>query len=136
MPTRRRPAETGIYEPNMTPLIDVSLVLVVILMVATPMAYQSGIAVNAAQRSGRKAEESKKVERIELALAANGSVSVNRVTVPVDSLERVLKPLIQATPNSVVVLRCDDAVSHGAFVSVLDEARQLGASKIAVVGGS
>jgi biopolymer transport protein ExbD len=33
-----------------------------------------------------------------------------------------------------VVLRCDDAVTHGEFVSVLDEARQLGASKIAVVG--
>lgn len=136
MATRRRPTETGIYEPNMTPLIDVSLVLVVILMVATPMAYQSGIAVNSAQRTGRKAVAPEKVERIELALAANGSVSVNRVTVPLDSLERVLRPLIAATPNSVVVLRCDDAVPHGAFVSVLDEARQLGATKIAVVGGS
>ena len=136
MAMRRRPAEAGIYEPNMTPLIDVSLVLVVILMVATPMAYQSGIAVNSAQRTGRKAEDPAKVERIELALAANGTVSVNRATVPRDSLERVLRPLIRATPNSVVVLRCDDAVPHGAFVSVLDEARQLGATKIAVVGGS
>ena len=35
--------QTGIFEPNMTPLIDVSLVLVVILMVATPMAFQSAI---------------------------------------------------------------------------------------------
>jgi biopolymer transport protein ExbD len=133
---RRRPAEPGIYEPNMTPLIDVSLVLVVILMVATPMAYQSGIAVNAASRSGKKAADPAKVERIELSLAANGDVTVNRKTVPRDSLEIVLKPLILATPNGLVVLRCDDAVPHGAFVSVLDEARQLGASKIAVVGGS
>ena len=134
--SRRRYAEPGIYEPNMTPLIDVSLVLVVILMVATPMAYQSGIAVNSASRTGRKAEEPVKVERIELALAADGNVRVNQATVPRDSLERVLRPLILATPNSVVVLRCDDAVPHGEFVSVLDEARQLGASKIAVVGGS
>ena len=119
----------------MTPLIDVSLVLVVILMVATPMAFQSGIAVNSAGKSGKKAEQPVKVERIELALTADGIVTVNRKTVPRDSLERVLKPLILAAPNGVVVLRCDDGVAHGEFVSVLDQARQLGASKIAVVGG-
>jgi biopolymer transport protein ExbD len=33
-----------------------------------------------------------------------------------------------------VVLRCEDGVPHGTFVGVLDEARQLGAAKIAVVG--
>ena len=132
---RRRHSDAGIYEPNMTPLIDVSLVLVVILMVATPMAFQSGIAVNSAGKSGKKAEQPVKVERIELALTADGIVTVNRKTVPRDSLERVLKPLILAAPNGVVVLRCDDGVAHGEFVSVLDQARQLGASKIAVVGG-
>ena len=119
----------------MTPLIDVSLVLVVILMVATPMAYQSGIAVNAANRSGKKAEQPVKVERIEVSVLADGQVTVNRTTVPRESLERLLKPLILAAPNGLVVLRCDDGVPHGEFVSVLDEARQLGAAKIAVVGG-
>ena len=132
---RRRHGNDGIYEPNMTPLIDVSLVLVVILMVATPMAYQSGIAVNSASRSGKQAAQPSKVERIELAMFADKSVTVNRKTVPRDSLEIVLKPLILATPNAVVVLRCEDSVPHGDFVGVLDEARQLGATKIAVVGG-
>ena len=131
---RRRYSEPGIYEPNMTPLIDVSLVLVVILMVATPMAYQSGIAVNSASRSGKQAVNPTKVERIELAMFADNSVTVNRKTVPRDSLEIVLRPLILATPNAVVVLRCEDSVPHGDFVGVLDEARQLGAKKIAVVG--
>ena len=131
---RRRYSEPGIYEPNMTPLIDVSLVLVVILMVATPMAYQSGIAVNSASRSGKQAVNPTKVERIELAMFADNSVTVNRKTVPRDSLEIVLRPLILATPNAIVVLRCEDSVPHGDFVGVLDEARQLGATKIAVVG--
>ena len=131
---RRRYSEPGIYEPNMTPLIDVSLVLVVILMVATPMAYQSGIAVNSASRSGKQAVQPTKVERIELAMFADNTVTVNRKTVPRDSLEIVLRPLILATPNAIVVLRCADSVPHGDFVGVLDEARQLGATKIAVVG--
>jgi len=131
---RRRHGSDGIYEPNMTPLIDVSLVLVVILMVATPLAFQSGIGVQTASKSGRAAEAAAKVERIELGVRADGMVSVNRAVVPLDSLESALRPLIAASPTGLVVLSCEDGVPHGRFVSVLDEARQLGATKIAVVG--
>ena len=130
----RRPTDPGIHEPNMTPLIDVSLVLVVILMVATPMAFQSGIAVGSAPSSGRKATAHEKPDRIELAIRSDGHVDVNRRSVPRDSLAVALRPLLQLSPDRAVVLRCDDRVPHGAFVSVLDEARQLGATKISVVG--
>lgn len=132
---RKQPPQDGIHEPNMTPLIDVSLVLVVILMVATPMAFQSGIAVQAAVRGGRAAERDARVERIELAVTADGRVSVNRVTVPRDSLASALRPLLAASPTGTVVVRCDDGVPHGEFVAVLDEARRLGAARLAVVGG-
>ena len=130
----RRHPEQGIHEPNMTPLIDVSLVLVVILMVATPMAFQSGISVQSASRTGRKAVEQAKADRIELAVRLDGRVDVNRRSVPRDSLSVALRPLLQLSPTRFVVLRCDDGVPHGDFVGVLDEARQLGAAKIAVVG--
>lgn len=131
----RRPNDAGIHEPNMTPLIDVSLVLVVILMVATPMAFQSGIAVNSATRSGRKAASHERSTRIELSVRANGQVDVDHRSVPRDSLAVALRPLLQISPDRLVVMRCDDGVPNGAFVSVLDEARQLGAAKIAVVEG-
>ncbi len=131
---RRRRAETGIYEPNMTPLIDVSLVLVVILMVATPLAFQSGIAVQAAIRGGQKAVERTQAERIELIVATDGRVMVNRASVPRDSLASALRPLLQASPTGLVVVHCQDQVPHGEFVGVIDLARQLGATKIAVVG--
>jgi biopolymer transport protein ExbD len=108
---------------------------VVILMVATPMAFQSGIAVGSATSSGHKAAAHEKSDRIELAVRADGRVDVNRRTVPRDSLAVALRPLLQLSPDRLVVMRCDDGVTHGAFVSVLDEARQLGAAKIAVVGG-
>ena len=130
----RRHVDAGIHEPNMTPLIDVSLVLVVILMVATPMAFQSGIAVQSAARSGKKAAEHAKPDRIEVAVRQDGRVDVNRRSVPRDSLAVALRPLLQLSPNRLVILRCDDGVPHGTFVGVLDEARQLGAAKIAVVG--
>ena len=130
--TPRRAAD-GIYEPNMTPLIDVSLVLVVILMVATPLAFQSGIAVRTAAASGRASARAADV-RIEVAVAADGSVSVNREHVPRTELAARLRPLLAGGGAATVVLRCDDAVPHGAFVSVLDEARALGAAHVAVVG--
>lgn len=134
MATRRnRPSSDGIYEPNMTPLIDVSLVLVVILMVATPMAFQSGIAVQGAAKSG-KAAEAARMERIELHVLAGGRVRVNRESVSRDSLGAVLQPLLAASPSGLVVVQCEDGVAHGEFVSVLDEARHRGAGRIAVVG--
>jgi biopolymer transport protein ExbD len=135
MKTRRRqPSSDGIHDPNMTPLIDVSLVLVVILMVATPLALQSGIAVQAAARSSRAAKPEEKVERIEVSVKADGLVEVNHHAIPRDSLSGALRPLIASSPTGTVVVQCADGVAHGTFVGVLDEARQLGATHIAVVG--
>jgi biopolymer transport protein ExbD len=132
--TRRRGSGEGIYEPNMTPLIDVSLVLVVILMVATPMAFQSSIAVNAAASSGRAAAQRARTQRTELVVRADGSVLVNQTVVPRDGMAPVLRPLIESSATRMVVVRCEPRVTHGAFVSVADEAKALGAAQIAVVG--
>ena len=132
--TRRRGSGEGIYEPNMTPLIDVSLVLVVILMVATPMAFQSSIAVNAATSSGRAAAERARTERIELEVRTDGNVLVNQAVVPRDRLAAALRPLLESSATRLVVVRCDAGVTHGAFVSTVDEAKALGAAQIAVVG--
>ena len=118
----------------MTPLIDVSLVLVVILMVATPMAFQSGITVNAATATGSAAKATPDVDRIEVRVRADGTVDVNRVEVMRENFGMAMRPLLQSGGDHLVVVRCDDEVAHGQFVSVLDEAKALGASRIAVVG--
>jgi biopolymer transport protein ExbD len=67
----------GITDPNMTPLIDVSLVLVVILMVATPLALQSGLAVSRAGTSGKNAAATR-TQRIEIQIVSADSVIVDR----------------------------------------------------------
>jgi len=119
----------------MTPLIDVSLVLVVILMVATPMAFQSSISVHRAATSGRAGATPSQTERIEIELLNGGEVRVNDVMVPRAALGETLRPLFASSQTRLVVIRCEDRVSHGAFVGVLDQARQLGAGRIAVMGG-
>jgi biopolymer transport protein ExbD len=132
----RRKVDNGsqITDPNMTPLIDVSLVLVVILMVATPLAFQSSIAVHTASRSGQAALEAARTERIELFVHADGTIGVNRLIVPRAALEATLQPLLQQSGTRMVVVKCDDDVPHGDFVGVLDEAKAMGALGIAVMG--
>ena len=119
----------------MTPLIDVSLVLVVILMVATPMAFQSSITVSRASSSGKKALPAR-TEWVEVTIRSSDLVVVNRDAVPLDALAPVLQARLEESPTRRVLVRCDDAVPHATFVAVLDDARACGASGIAVVGGT
>lgn len=123
-----------IYDVNMTPLIDVSLVLVVILMVATPLVFQSSIALRTAARSGRTAAAEARAERVELAVLADGRVRVDRAVVERADLAAVLGPRLGQSATRLVVVQCEDGVPLGTFVGVVDEAKSLGASRIAVVG--
>lgn len=132
---RRPEGESGIHEPNMTPLIDVSLVLVVILLVATPMALQSSIAVSRAAASGKDAEKAR-TEWVELTIVSADVVLVNRQEVPRAALAPVLEARLAESATRRVLVRCDDPVPHGAFVAVLDEAKACGAARIAVVGAT
>lgn len=124
----------GTHEINMTPLIDVSLVLVVMLLLATPLALESSIAVRNARNSARKADKRKIEERIELNVVSEDSVRVNRDLVSREKLHLVLRPLLDESSSRVVIVECDAAVSHGAFVDVLDQAKVCGATEIAVSG--
>src|SRR5437773_2932538 len=132
---KRAARAEGIHEVNMTPLIDVSLVLVVILMITTPMAFQSGILVRNAATSGQASAEKVRTERIEITVVSPDSVIVNRTPIPRSGLSSVLRPLLAASATKTVVVRCNDNVPHGTFVSVLDEAKHCGASQVAVIGG-
>ena len=133
---RRSVVETknaGFSEINTTPLIDVSLVLVVILLLATPLAMESGISVKSRAQSGRVAEQSEEAKRLELTILDEQTVRVNRQTVALADLAPTIRPMIQSSPDQLVIVRCADGVTHGAFVSVLDEAKMCGAAQIAIV---
>jgi len=133
--TRGKRVPEGIHDVNMTPLIDVSLVLVVILMITTPMAFQSGIQIRNAASSGRAALQKVRAERIEITVVSQDSVIVNRNLMPRAALPGMLRPLLAVSATKTVIVRCNDSVPHGSFVSVLDEAKSCGAAQIAVMGG-
>ncbi|RLD00660.1 MAG: hypothetical protein DRI65_16245 [Chloroflexota bacterium] len=124
----------GMFEVNMTPLIDVSLVLVVMLLLATPLAFESSIMVRKSDKTAAKAEKKNDDDRIELRIVSQDTVRVNRTCVARRDLVGALKPLMEADTNPIVVIGCENGVSHGTFVDVLDRAKMAGAREIAVTG--
>jgi len=130
----KTPQVQGMHEINMTPLIDVSLTLVVILLLLTPLAFESSIAMRRALESARASATEKQEERVEINVVSEDSVLVNRRPVARAELTGALGPLLENKVRGLVVVECDDAVSHGAFVNVLDQAKLCGATEIAVLG--
>ena len=124
----------GIHEINMTPLIDVSLVLVIMLLLLTPLAFESSIALRKAAASAKASEKKLKEERIELNVVSEDSVLVNRAMVPRRKLADTLRPMLAGKTDRRVVIACGDQVAHGVFVDVLDQVKLSGAGEIAVLG--
>lgn len=124
----------GIHEINMTPLIDVSLVLVIMLLLLTPLAFESSIAIRKAAASAKASEKKLKEERIELSVVSEDSVLVNRALIARGELTGTLRPMLEGKTDRRVVIECSDQVSHGVFVDVLDQVKLCGAGEIAVLG--
>ena len=130
---RIRSEDGSLNEVNMTQLIDVSLVLVVILLLATPLAFESAFGLARARAGAQEAAEEREVARVEIDIVDDATVRVNRETVAVAELGGHLQPLLAAGPPQVTVT-CADAVAHGTFVTVLDVTKANGAENIAVIG--
>jgi biopolymer transport protein ExbD len=129
-----RDAFSGMNEINMTPLIDVSLVLVVMLMLATPLAFESSIALREARRTAKAASEKTNDARIEIRIVSEDEVLVNRTAIARKSLGSTLRPMLEASTHGIVIVSCNKGVSLGTFVNVLDRAKVCGARQIAVTG--
>jgi biopolymer transport protein ExbD len=128
------PDGKGMNDINMTPLIDVSLVLVVMLLLTTPLAFESSITVRKSEASAKAAKKVEKIERVELRIVSDTDVQVNRTLVTREELAATLRPLLENSETRQVVVDCADDVSHGVFVDVLDQAKLCGAKDIAVTG--
>ena len=124
---------SGEHEVNLTPLIDVSLVLVVMLMLTSPLAFESSIKVRASQQTAQAAAQDDQDEMIEIFVLADGHVRINRSKVPREQMEMILRPMLEKSVRRRVMIGCDVGVTHGDFVGAMDTAKMCGATDIAVV---
>ena len=125
----------GLYQPladiNVTPLVDVMLVLLIIFMVTAPM-LATGIKVNLP--SAKTAQPLETKQPVVVAVAKDGALSVGKDPVSRDELAAKVKAKL-GDSNGVVQLRGDRDASYGDVVSVMDELAANGISRIAIVSG-
>ena len=116
---------------NVTPIIDVALVLVIILMITTPIMTISDLSVDLPTAHVRNAEEG---ERLNITINAAGKLAVDKVTIEREDLLGTLGNRLEqpGQENLMVVVRADGEVDHMMVRSVLRDARQAGARRLAI----
>ena len=123
----------GLYQPladiNVTPLVDVMLVLLIIFMVTAPL-LATGIKVNLP--SAKTAQPLETKQPVVVVVAKDGAVSVGKDPVSQDELAATVRARL-GDSNGVVQLRGDRDASYGAVVSVMDELAANGVTRIAIV---
>jgi biopolymer transport protein ExbD len=121
----------SISDINITPLVDVSLVLVIIFMVTSPLLVQAGIIVSSSRTTASEGQHTKD-ESVNINITQKG-VTVNNEKVPMDKLAEVLKARIPKAKDKMVVVTADRDVLHGQVVKILDISKMAGAAKIALM---
>jgi biopolymer transport protein TolR len=125
--TREGHTRTSLAEINITPLVDVVLVLLVIFMLTAPV-LQSGIEVAVPKtHTVREITEQREVVTID----RNQNVYLGEKQVNLEELPSQLKGGDPA--HQVIYLRADEKVPFGAFASVMDAVKQAGITNISIV---
>jgi biopolymer transport protein TolR len=119
---RRRQA---LSEINVTPFVDVMLVLLIIFMVTAPL-LQQGIDVNLPQAKGK---EIAPAERIVITVKKDGKIYMDKATITLETL----KSSLSKTGNKEVFLKADKDVPYGIVVAVMGELREIGIEKLGMV---
>lgn len=114
----------------MIPLIDVSLILLIIFMVITPFLVQSQIQVNLPKAAtGTKGGED---NTLKVQLASDGAMTVDGKPVRFQNLEKELVLRFSRSYRKTVLVEADRSVPVDRVIQVLDTAKKLGAGKIGI----
>lgn len=115
---------------NMTPLIDVMLVLVVIFIITAPL-LASSIKLDLPKTDAAKAGDAPK--SVTVVMDAAGQTYLKDQAIALDELTRQLTLSAQANPQTEVLLRADKTVPYGRIVEVMGVAQQAGLNRIGFV---
>lgn len=123
-------AKVALSEINVTPLVDVMLVLLIIFMVTAPM-MQQGIEVNLPETAASGVPTTD--EPFILSISANGQLSAGSARLNIDNLRSKLSAIFSNRKNKEVYIQADKKTDYGTVANVMGEIRSAGIYNISLI---
>jgi len=123
-------SRTTLAEINVTPMVDVMLVLLIIFMITAPM-LQHELDVNLPVATGTPQVNVE--DRVVLTVNKQGNIYLDQTAYTLDMLRPKLQALYQTRRNKDLFLRADVDVPYGKVVQVMDEVKKAGILKLGMI---
>ena len=121
--------QTSLSEINVTPLVDVVLVLLIIFMLTAPV-LQSGIEVSVPKTKTVKPITE---ERVVVTITSNQNIYLGNESVNINLLPQKLREKILDPQNQAIYVRADEKVPFGLFATVMDAVKSTGIANVSIV---
>lgn len=118
-------------EINITPLVDVVLVLLIIFMVMTPVLLKK-MDLQVPEKVDSDVQTSAS-DQVVLSIAADGTVAINKEPVPRESLAVKMTDVLHARREKVVFFDIDDRANYSEVVKIMDDTRGAGAKVLGIM---
>lgn len=119
-------------EINITPLTDIFLVLLIIMMVIAPMMDQQGLKL-IVPKAVKEQSQNKEFKTMNFQVTTKGKYIIDEMEVAAEELESVIAERVQNYPDGLMIMTEPEA-EHGAVVKLMDAARSAGITSISVQG--
>ena len=129
-PNSRRGGRVSLAEINVTPFVDVMLVLLIVFMVSAPL-MQQGIEVNLPKANAGNLSQSE--EPVVLAIKSSQNLSLDGKTYSLKALQDRLITLAAGKPNVQILVQADQAVSYGVVAKVMAEIKKAKINRVGLV---